>query len=594
MLCTKCGKQMPDYAAFCTACGAPLAQPKPPEAPSENESNDIEQDLPSFLMPDDPFANELPKMDADDDQPPRSKKKLVLAVSLCVLALLLILGAAALTTYLIALQKSPRLASVSAHVDKDGTAYLCYGDGEKLVIYGAQDAILTPDREKIVVLDKEGTLYWTDLALAERHVILEGTKDTEIALDSRWLYNGSFFYTVESPYQKDSIKATDTLLYRYSFGDGSNIKAFAASDEGVDGLVITQESGYAASASVAIARDGRIEVLRADSNEFIKLAEYDKEKAIDLMAVSPDGNTLIWTVEADEFSHALYYSYLDTVTKLKDAAEHINHIAISADNGLAVVVADRDLIYIRGAEYNTASFSYDISGCSTEGGRTIYNDGDTLKDLGCFVRLEGDDICILYYVDFATAATHEILTAEAVFAVSNERIVYKTSEGSYLYAAFDQEKLLPGEGRTITDAKGARFLDLTESTDHIFYCVHNKDYEWGTADLYCYDVALGESKQIATAALSYFKASTDGTKLLYFEGVNLKDAVGTLKMYDLVEGVGTELATGVVIHSVTSHFQNGTVDPDSFFYLTKDYAGKYDLNYFDGERSCILVSSFEY
>jgi hypothetical protein len=147
------------------------------------------------------------------------------------------------------------------------------------------------------------------------------------------------------------------------------------------------------------------------------------------------------------------------------------------------------------------------------------------------------------------------------------------------------------EAHTITSANGVRFLDLAESSDHIFYSVHNKEYQRGMADLYCYDVEADQSRQIASAALSYFfKTSTDGTKLLYFEGADLKEAIGTLKMYDVEEDASKEIATGVVLQSVTSHFQNGTVDPDSFFYVTKDYAGDLDIHYYDGKRFNVIVS----
>lgn len=595
MFCTKCGSQMPDGSAFCASCGSPLIQPTPTEEPKRDEHNKAAQDIPAFLNPEDSVFDNSAANEATAQQPkPKKKKKTALIVSLCAVALLLILSAAALTVYWMLLRNEQHAEAIWAYVDKDGTAYLCYGDGEKLSINGVEDAFMTPDQKKVVVLEKGGDLYWTDVKFSEKHVIINSSKDTEIELDNYWLYNDSFFYIVECPYLKDGTEVMDEILYRYSFEDESNIKAFVESEGDVDDLVITQGYSYAKSASVAIARDGWIEVLNADSNEFKKLTKYDKERDIELMAIAPDGNTLIWAIETDDADYTIYYSYNDTVTKLKSSVEDLVDAAISADNRLAFVSFDQDLIYIRGEEYESIHFSDEINYYCTEDGRNIFDDADTYKDQGCFVEIEGAESNTLYYVDFEDATKYKLLNAETIFIASSDKIIYKTDGGRYMYAEFDPKEPSLGNEYTITSADSVRFFNLTECSDYVVFCVYDEDYDQSMADLYYYDVGENQSRKITSEVLSYIKISTDGTKLFYFDDVNKEEATGTLMMYDIKKEESKQISTDVLVHTVTSYFFNGTIDPDSFFYGTRESDDESDVHYYNGKKSSITVSGFEY
>ena len=316
MFCTKCGTQLPDDARFCSGCGAPIAQkaatPDPEPVVTRSESV-AEQPEPQ------PVTQETPAPEAvrfntvgdmgdaqEQPKPKKKKKKTGLIIGIISAALVVILLAVAALFFFV-FKKSDVAAVIDAYVDSSGNAYICYADGKAVKISGdVEYAAMTPDRTKIVVAEKEGQLYWTDVKKSEKHKITDLDEDVDIVFGDGFtpLTNRFFVYELDTGDEKAEV-------FRYEFETKKNISVvYITIDTYLKKSAFSSDAascGIDEDIAYAVAEDGEIKVLSPDSNKFQKISSYGTDDKVELFGVSTDGKLVAWTKAANgKYSVVVY------------------------------------------------------------------------------------------------------------------------------------------------------------------------------------------------------------------------------------------------------------------------------------------------
>lgn len=298
MFCMKCGKQLPDDAKFCPSCGASVAQPAPEPQP-ETVAQPFTDDTPinegaQFTTNDMPVDDTLA-----ENMPPKKKKKrlgLILGIVIPVATVVLLAVASVLWFWLF--REQPKADAIYAYVDNSGTAYVCYENGKVVKISGdVVEAMMTPDRSKIVVVEEEGQVYWTDIKKSEKHKISE---DGEAEI---YFVTDRFVMLLVEREKNDEYKEE---LFRYEFDTERSVNVFSEEKE-PDSSISSDPSYGAQDISFAVAEDGKIKILTPDSNKLEDIATYNKEDTVELIGISSDGETVAWSKsKAGKYSVVLY------------------------------------------------------------------------------------------------------------------------------------------------------------------------------------------------------------------------------------------------------------------------------------------------
>lgn len=271
MFCTKCGKQLPDDLKVCPDCGATV----------ENDASN-------------------PSAENAQPTPKKKKKRLGLILGIVIPVVLVLALAISAATYFLFFKEDEQVLSViDAYIDDAGVAYICYGDGTLVKISGdIEEACMTPDRSKVIVVEKKGDVYWVDVKDNERHTFAENNEDK--------LYSYTVLTDRYIAYSIEDTKKDKTEYFRYEFATETGVSIASVKDDEMIDIVYSDP--YATDdLSVAVAFNKKVDVLSSGEDSIVTATTYSDKDNLSLVGISSDGSSVIWSkVDDGKYSVVIY------------------------------------------------------------------------------------------------------------------------------------------------------------------------------------------------------------------------------------------------------------------------------------------------
>ena len=347
---------------------------------------------------------------------------------------------------------------------------------------------------------------------------------------------------------------------------------------------------------------GQIKLFNAEKRAFETIASYNGQ-TISLECVSENGELAIWTViDTVAETNKVYCYYKGEISAVgsMDASQYA-YAYCSSDGKSAYVDMGKMLAYIRKGEIETIKFPEEIYSFYPMGGSSLAAYENMYRDKGAFVACNnGEGVKSLYYVDYKKCDKYK-LTADisTMYLVSEDRIIYKNTDGELCFAAFDrgERELKDEETITTSDVYSVHFSE--KDSDYIYYLT---DYDnSGThpvATLYAYDIDDDSSKRIKTDICAFsIDVSSNGNSIFYFDDVARDDenhvTYGTLKQYDAKRDKSKKIDDDVCAFSLNSGLVSEEILKTSFFYEVYLGDNSYDLCYWNGHKAKILKRDVE-
>ena len=335
MFCKYCGGQVSDDARFCSACGKSLVETEESlriiaDSKESPVVEKIEHTVAKETTKEYSEAGESELATQETFEPKKKKGKIILPF---VIAALIFAVGAVVCFFLFLKPYKYQPDYIYAYVDNDGNAYVCYNNGKNLKIgSGIEEAIMTPDRKKIVVVEENGRMYWTDSRLSQKYVIFEAN-DTKLEVESEVEELTNKFILIE--YEEGNDKYCAGKIYRYEFASRKNVLLCEWSERngtyfGYDSLGMNYTE-LSEDYHFAYAQDNEIRLLTADSNSAVKIADYANDADIEIVGVSNDGKTVAW-VESNAQNSGKYKLKVWIDGKQKEVIEGKYVQKITEDN----------------------------------------------------------------------------------------------------------------------------------------------------------------------------------------------------------------------------------------------------------------------
>lgn len=578
---------MPEYAVFCSKCGARIERAEEQttvlETPPAEEQTVEEQPIEEQPIEARPAQTRPVESSAaacvwgESFAPAGAKRKKRLWLIAAAAAVVVAAACAALWyTGVLTSARAEQTAAVYALRTDDGTAYLPRMDGETIEIReNVASAVLTPDRENVVVLLRDGTLYVTDVNQKEKKTIS----------------NHCVYY---STVRNDGIVYEDKngTRFRGRFEDASSVEL------GENVRVSVAEHRCALLFAL---ETGEVYSLPADANKAVLLAEYDV--CATPLAISDNGQIAAWL--EDEHDQLVIRDgeerFAMEIADMEKAKQYC-FPSFSADQELLVVgyyFAETFWIYRTGGEPVEVKLSSRQNQFFLMTDKDALYKTDTDEVDAIYLCLAGGIGQDLYHVALDGTSTR----------VCSEIWNYDIASGAFVYL---------GEDRVLRCAElnGAQLSNEQELDRNVerFYLSQNGTYVYyikklgDKGVLYGCKLGAGEPVRISEDisceldtfyGVTYWDLSSDGKSVYYLKETEpLSDgyrAKGTLMKWSYGDDAPTEIARGVVSFSLNSGLLDGWIDDECVTFLTYDSVDQDgrihgDWLCFDGARTTCIAA----
>ena len=644
MFCRYCGTSLPDDANFCSACGKKLAKeaenmvfpveeasaPEAAEATEVMETTEATEETEQVLdwtgaewnTESETSHDEVLKPVTEGEFAPISeetsaskKKKRRIIIPIVIAVVVLALAAAAAFVFM-TIKNQPAKDIVSAYVE-DGVAYLCYADG-KVVKFGSavEEAYMTPDRKKIVVLE-EDRVYWTTPDLSKRHVIADSSaKDVYFACEP--LTDRFAFVLVEEENEEAGTEAFTALRYEFKTRQKIVIASYELKEddniEDIDFADLTWNHAYTTEdVYIAVARDGKIEFLSADSNDTVVLDHYTADEDVDFLGISEDGRVVSW-IEAKEDSYRLMASIegnTQVVLSENESIEAVDFYMHTSPDGGVVINGSVYSICIKEGVVTKVKFANEVHAylATSTNGRNMVLDDQFCKADGYYVLVNGaksedstDNFKNLYYIAFDSGEKSKLLANIFGATIAKDMVIYQDHNETLKCGTINLKNETVNHIATI--AKDIYGLYYADGTANYLYYTKKAGTNQDTFHLYFYNLETGESEKIASNVSSACQVSYDGNYVYYLADVMKDDdtyeTYGSLTVYHAKKAETIKIANDICSYSLDSGLLTGYIDPDSFFFEKYDGVYQKENNshgrvikvcYYNGKKVSTVIAS---
>lgn len=478
---------------------------------------------------------------------------------------------------------------IDAHCDSDGIAYVPLMSGKVAKIDDdVAEAKLTPDRTRIVVLTKDGVLYYTDTDQAKKTEITDKGDYTIYVRDEGVLYKGS-----------------DGNYHRYLFADGSDVNIGGAKHSSSR----LSETGF----NAVFAIDSSMYILPENAHEKEKIgstAEYCR-----FLYLSDDCKTVYWQeIEDDEATVFISVNgektklgTFETSSRSTDVTYNKNHkfaVVTNYDDDILFVVPESgEPIKVKLGNALASEAIYTKAGPLSEDTSSAFS--------GIYVCVRGSDGNNLYYID-ANGEREKVLSGIGSYVIYDDFIYFVDEDDNLKTAKLAEETLSKEEKITghvdIMDTSTGinndgyiyfiRNYDDTDETGTLYVCKKGSDPKKIASDVTCYKYGSGGMGSIPV------REGADGKTIYYFKDcIDITDN-GPMYHYAVLykctygDSEPTRIASDVVVNTISSGYASGAIDNNSFLYLKyysiKDGAAVGDWYYYNGKESVRMASDIIY
>lgn len=461
---------------------------------------------------------------------------------------------------------------IYAVMEDDGTAHIPLADGSCVTINeDVNSAAITKDKEHIVVLLRDGTLYVTDKNQSVKNEIAENCAKFSCIRDE------GFFYT-----------DLNKIMYRVAFSDYTPL-----------------ELGYDVAYTIA---DNSISVLYAtDKGEIYTIGNTETEKkkvgtfpdTVSVKAISDNGEISVWVTETDD-EQVIILNDGDDKWKLGEAdGEYmLLNVFFSKDQGLAVIEPMySDSMWIKYSNQDPFEIKLGAEPVSYR----VFTNGEDLTDMqsgdvsSLYISTEADIGMNVYCISME-GDRERVLSKVSDYEIAGGNIIYTDTENTLYYSKLDGSDLV-NETKIATDVNA---FDLTNNGKYVYYM---KNCEENIGTLYCYKMGAADSLKIKSDVACFSSSwsttmcttySVDGASVLFFEDMEEIDDTsfnqGFLMLWSYGEESATKISSDVINFSVTSALDSQEVYSDGFLFkkyseIDSDGNLHVDLMYYNGENA---------
>ena len=471
---------------------------------------------------------------------------------------------------------------IAAKYDGDGIAYIPLMSGNAAKIDNdVFRSAATPDRTRIVVLTKDGILYFTDADQTTKTQVTDKGDSIQIVADEGILYTDS-----------------DGDYHRYLFADGSDVNI---------GKVDTykqSETGF----NVAFAVDSSLYVFAGSAQEKEKIGNI--VNSCKFLYVSNDGKTVYWN-DYEDYEETVFISVDGDKTKIgafeTSSKYTATAVTYNASNKFAVVTnynSDTLFIVSETGEPLKNKLGNELASSTVFTKTGLLSRDTSTAFSGIYVTVEGSDGDNLYYID-AGGEREKVLSKIGAYAIYDNYLYYIDEDNNFKTAKI-AEATLSGEEKITGDVE----IMYSASNNGYIYFVKDLSSTDATGILYAYKKGSDPVKVASDASCSEYwgfwlingSNSSDG-KTIYFykDSTDIKDTYNdyaVLYKYTYGDAEPTKIASDVVVGSINSGYTSGLINNNSFIYLkyssVKDEDVIGDWYYFNGTDSSKMATDVIY
>lgn len=518
---------------------------------------------------------------------PKKKANVKLIIIIAVVVVIAIAAIAVVVLFAMGVIDFSSTATANTYiigaVTENGTAYIPLMNGESLKIKEETiGALMTPDREHVVVYLGDGRLYATDGDLENEDTISENSSGLNC------VYDEGILYYETSADDEGNIHRT---LYRYTFEDEKSLKL---SDDVRS--IVTADNSLAALYTTG---SGEIYTIRYDWDDPEKIGSFDSSAL--LVTISDDASIAVWQ-EWDDDGYRIMLNDDGDDKKIAsyDDYEYRNvYATFSADQNMLVIVDtssgdifikepgedDIGRVSLRGyiSSYSIYTNAGELSQCNAQQINSLY------------LLAYSNSSENLYYIDVSDkteAEKEKVLSGVDSFYIADRYIVYLNDSNSLYYATLNGDEI-NDENRISSDVYS---LEINDSSKYVYYFKNHTSFSI-VADLYVYDLSKGEPSNIdSDVYISNVSFDTTGEYIYYLTEIETVDSnlniIGELNVYSASKGEKDRISTDVYscYPLVDSGLESGRVKSNSLIYKkyiseNSDSKVLFDWYYYNGSEA---------
>lgn len=610
MKCSFCGKELNEGVKFCSFCGTRIKTVAPQDPteeriaqekvePTPNGTPDVSTPEESGTVSNTDLSETAPVAEERPEEKKGGKKKLTVIVA-AVLAAIIFVSAA-----IIGLSRAFEAdgeylpVAISAYVSGNGDGYVCYGNGKTLHIGSDVDeAVMTADRKRVVVLAKTGTIYWKNVKNGEQTNIYnasEGESKLISVCNNMVIYAVSTtqIKQVQDPNRGMIVDHEEERVTYYSYSFREDAMYVLGSEDELDAIAVSMTSQLSCGVgAVAYAKDGTVYTYGGTTP--MSVDRYDDgNDSVEILSVSPDGGAVVWGVQNSSYTTKIYLStgtsrhMLDSFGsgEAVSSAYEMN-CPISSSDQLVVVCSDK--VYIKnGDDFNSVTLPDAVASPYAYGtdGKMISVSKSFIVTSGFFVLTQNGDAFDLYMIK-ADGERNRIVSDIDDFAIADGMLAFER-DGKLSVAEFNAKK---GEIENTVSFPNASDISSVQAVGKYVY------FTDGSGALYRYSVKKEETSCIYRD-VDKFILSDDG-KTVYFiiDAEAVSDGVTYGDLIRNTEKDGNErIDEDVLVSSVTSGLLGGVVEDGNVWYekyaTATDTGYKFHSVYFNGKKPRSVITN---
>ena len=471
--------------------------------------------------------------------------------------------------------------ALSAYCDEDGVAYIPLMDGSiRKIDDDVSQAYITPDRKRIIVIKKDGTVYYTYSNAQEevKVTVADNGQDIHCVEDEGLIYEDS-----EQEY------------HRYLFSDSSDVNL------GALGLLdfLVSEQNF----NIAFSDESGVYYLGENSQEKEKLANYDYDCSI--FFVSDDGDLVYWIDYDGEMS--IVYAYMNgEKTKIGTLESSYPHIIQNKIQKYAVIYdyESENMILVSEKEepinVKLGNKLYDGRIYNQTG---FFSEDSSSSFKGIYINILNDDsknTFNIYYID--KQGEREKILSDVKYSAVYDGFLYYVDEDDNLKQSKISGMKLSEEKKITGDVEAPMYF-----CNKYFYFLKDISEKDSTGILYVYKPGSDPDKIDSEVLNGSTIISNDGKTIYYYKNVDTIDDISGIRKYgDLYrytygaknsEKISSDVIIGTVesgIFGMNGNLPYSRINNKSFVYQKYSYVKKgkmiSDWYYFDGAKSEIMAS----